>query len=63
VVTACVVLKPNQKAEPREIIEFCDGRIASYKKPKRVFFVESLPKSPAGKIQKSKLREQFKNSR
>ena len=63
VVTACVVLKPDQKAEAQEIIEFCDGRIASYKKPRRVLFVESLPKSPAGKIQKAKLREQFKNSR
>ena len=63
VVTACVVLKPGQKAEAREVIEFCDGRMASYKKPKRVFFVESLPKSPTGKIQKVKLREQFKNSR
>ncbi len=61
VVTACVILKKDQKAGKKEIIEFCEGKIASYKKPKKVFFVKALPKSPAGKIQKAKLREQFKN--
>ncbi len=59
VVTACVILKTGENAESGEIIAYCDQRIASYKKPRRVFFVNSLPKTPAGKIQKRKLREQF----
>ncbi len=39
-----------------EIIEFCRGKMASYKKPKSVLFVKELPVSPVGKIQRGKVR-------
>jgi long-chain acyl-CoA synthetase len=43
-VKAVVVLKPEQSATAEEIIEHCRSRIASYKKPKSVEFVDELPK-------------------
>ena len=40
-----------------ELIQFCRGRLASFKKPREVVFVAGLPKNAAGKILKRKLRE------
>jgi len=53
---AFVVLKPGKEATAEELIGFLHGRLARYKVPKRVEFVESLPLSPAGKILKRELR-------
>ena len=43
-VKAIVVLKPGQSATAEELIEHCRARIASYKKPKSVEFVNALPR-------------------
>lgn len=56
---ACVVLKPGATATEEELIAFLEGRLARYKVPKRVVFMESLPISAAGKILKRELRERF----
>jgi fatty-acyl-CoA synthase len=40
-----------------EVIEYCKSQLASYKKPKRVEFIESLPRNPSGKVLKNVLRE------
>ncbi len=56
---ACVVLKPGATATEEELIAFLQDRLARYKVPKRVVFMESLPISAAGKILKRELREQF----
>lgn len=56
---ACVVLKPGMTATEEELIAFLKERLASYKVPKRVVFMESLPISAAGKILKRELRKQF----
>ncbi len=56
-VTAVVVLKPKASATEAELREFCKQRIAGYKVPKTVKFIEALPKSGAGKIMKKNLRE------
>jgi fatty-acyl-CoA synthase len=56
---ACVVLKPGAKATEEELIAFLKERLASYKVPKRVVFMESLPISAAGKILKRELKKQF----
>ncbi len=53
-VAAFLVLKAS--ATEREILEFCGGRLAEYKRPKTVIFRDSLPKTPTGKIQKHLLR-------
>jgi len=56
VVTACVVTKPGQSLSENEVVELCEATLSSYKKPRRVFFVEELPKNPSGKVLKRELR-------
>jgi acyl-CoA synthetase (AMP-forming)/AMP-acid ligase II len=58
-VKACVVLKPGAKASAPEIIEFMRSRIAHYKCPKTVDFLEAIPRNPTGKILKRVLREPY----
>ncbi|MFH1490333.1 MAG: hypothetical protein ABII06_15615, partial [Pseudomonadota bacterium] len=55
-------LKPGHegKITAREIIEFCKERLAGYKCPKSVDFMEELPKNPAGKIKKGELKDSYK---
>lgn len=54
---AIIVLKPEAKATEAEIIEFCRLMMAHFKAPKAVEFVDSLPKTATGKLQKYRLRE------
>lgn len=58
-VKAIVVLLPNKKLTSQELIDYCKDRLASYKKPKFIEFIESLPRNPSGKVLKSQLRKQF----
>jgi len=58
-VTAVVVLKPGAEATAEELIAHCRTLIAGYKVPKAISFAPNLPISPAGKILKRVLREQF----
>jgi len=58
-VRAIVVPKKGMEIAEEELIEYCWERMASYKKPTSVIFVESLPRNPVGKIMKRILREQF----
>jgi acyl-CoA synthetase (AMP-forming)/AMP-acid ligase II len=60
-VTAAVVLKPGRTATEEDIIESAKNHLASYQKPKKVYFVDSLPKSPTSKILKRELRETYSN--
>jgi fatty-acyl-CoA synthase len=52
---AYVVLKENCSALENEILEYCKGNLAKYKIPKYIEFIDELPKSEAGKIDKKKL--------
>ncbi|HSB04919.1 MAG TPA: fatty acid--CoA ligase family protein, partial [Thermodesulfobacteriota bacterium] len=57
-VCACIVLKEGMKVSPGEVIEYCRKRLANYKVPKRVLFVDSLPTTiGTNKIKKSALVE------
>jgi len=58
-VCAAIVLTPGEQLSSEEVIEFCQEKIASFKKPKVVYFVKTLPKSPIGKILRSVLKKQF----
>ena len=58
-VHAVVVTKKGASTTAEELIAFCKERIAGYKAPKSVEFVDSLPKNPAGKILKRELREKY----
>ncbi len=58
-VCAVIVGCENYQLTEAGIIEYCAGRLAGYKKPKKVVFVEGLPKNAAGKVMKHVLREPF----
>ncbi|MBI5934373.1 MAG: long-chain fatty acid--CoA ligase [Chloroflexi bacterium] len=55
----CIVLKPGQIATEEELLKFMKERLAKYKIPKSVSFMEALPISAAGKILKRELKEKF----
>jgi acyl-CoA synthetase (AMP-forming)/AMP-acid ligase II len=54
-VTAFVVLKPGMSASEHDLIEHCRAQLASYKKPRAVRFVASLPRSHYGKVIRAEL--------
>ena len=56
-----VIKRPGQDVAGDELIKFFEGKIAKFWTPDDVVFVEALPMGATGKIQKNKLREQFKN--
>lgn len=56
---AVVVLKEGAQATEAELIEFCREHLAHYKAPKRLDFIDALPRTATGKIQKNLLRESF----
>jgi long-chain acyl-CoA synthetase len=58
-VTAVVVLRPDTTATEAEIIATARDRLAGFKKPKRVIFVDELPKTVSGKIIKRELRDRY----
>jgi len=53
---AFVALKPGHTMTEQEFFHFCRGQLAAYKVPRQVQFVESLPKTPTGKITKVELQ-------
>ncbi len=55
-IVACVALKPGAEAAPEEILAFCAERLPSFKRPREVRILQSLPKSSIGKILKRELR-------
>jgi acyl-CoA synthetase (AMP-forming)/AMP-acid ligase II len=60
---AVVVLKKGEQATPDEIMEFCRQRLASFKRPRAVVFVDELPRNPMGKVLKRVLREKYGQAR
>jgi fatty-acyl-CoA synthase len=56
---AIVVLKPGQSVTEAQIIDFCQGKLARYKIPKSVRFVDTLPRTAAGKVLKRELKKEF----
>ena len=58
-----VVKKPGAEVSASELLEFFNGRIAKWQIPDDVVFVGEIPHTATGKIQKLKLREQFKGHR
>ncbi|MEE2970228.1 MAG: hypothetical protein VX741_08855, partial [Pseudomonadota bacterium] len=54
-----VVLTGDGALTADDIAEFCDGRIARHKRPRRIELIEALPRSAAGKILRTELREKY----
>jgi long-chain acyl-CoA synthetase len=59
-VTAFVTLKPGMSVDERSLISFCKERMANFKVPKAIHFVDDLPKTPQGKILRRELRKNTK---
>ena len=57
-VKAILVLKANETATEKEIIEYCKGNMAAYRVPTIVEFRDELPKTNVGKILRRALREE-----
>jgi malonyl-CoA/methylmalonyl-CoA synthetase len=56
-VVAVIVPRAGRELDPDEICAFCRGQLASYKVPRRVEIVDSLPANALGKVQKARLRD------
>jgi malonyl-CoA/methylmalonyl-CoA synthetase len=59
-VTAVVAIGKGEAPEEAAILKLLAERLAGFKRPKRVLFVEDLPRNTMGKVQKAALREQYK---
>jgi long-chain acyl-CoA synthetase len=62
-VTAFVVLKPGETTEAEEIQAVCRRHLAGYKIPRDIVFLETLPHTASGKVQKFMLREQLRGGK
>ncbi len=56
---AIVALRPGASVTEEELLDFCRERLARYKVPKSIIFVEALPKTGAGKIDKERLKKEY----
>jgi acyl-CoA synthetase (AMP-forming)/AMP-acid ligase II len=56
---ALVVLKKGEVATSEEMIEHCRSKLAGFKRPRSVVFIDALPRSAMGKVLRKKLREQY----
>ena len=58
-VTAAVVLKDNQEASEKDLQAFCKIELANYKCPKKIHFLEKLPRNRMGKLMRGETRKLF----
>ena len=54
-----IVVRKDPALTAADVIEFCRGRLAGYKRPRAVEFIEQIPRNPSGKILKWLLRERY----
>ncbi|MGC4026939.1 MAG: malonyl-CoA synthase [Mesorhizobium sp.] len=60
-VTALVIRQAGARVDEVAVLAALAGRLARYKQPKRVLFIDELPRNTMGKVQKNILRQQFQN--
>jgi acyl-CoA synthetase (AMP-forming)/AMP-acid ligase II len=58
-VRAIVVTKKGENVDPSEIMEYCRSRLAGFKRPRSVVFIDALPRNHMGKVLKKELREKY----
>lgn len=58
-VKAVVERRPGANVTAEELIIFCGERLANYKRPRSIDFVDELPRNPAGKLLKTRIREPY----
>jgi long-chain acyl-CoA synthetase len=62
-VKAVVVVRPGQELGEDEVVAACTERLAAYKKPRSVDFIEELPKTGSGKIMRRRVRDRYWDGR
>jgi acyl-CoA synthetase (AMP-forming)/AMP-acid ligase II len=58
-VKALIVPRRGTRPAPEDIVAFARERLAGYKLPRSVEFVDALPRNPSGKVLKRELRERY----
>jgi long-chain acyl-CoA synthetase len=58
-ITAVIALEPGTELDSDDVIAHCRTRLGGFKVPKRVVFVDELPKSGVGKILKARIKEEL----
>lgn len=58
-VTAAVVAREGMSLTDEELVAFCKERLAGYKRPKKIYFLDDLPKNLYGKVLRKELKKQF----
>ncbi|HEA66488.1 MAG TPA: long-chain-fatty-acid--CoA ligase [Desulfobacterales bacterium] len=56
---AIVVVKNGEETSEEEIMAHCRSKLAGFKRPRSVLFIDSLPRNPMGKVLKKELRENY----
>ncbi len=56
-IEACVTLKDNSRCNEQDLLELCRAMLGEFKAPRRIHFINELPKGPSGKIQRLRLAE------
>jgi len=54
-----VVVRADESLRAQDVLDFCQGKLARYKQPRAVVFVEEIPRNPSGKALKRLLRDEF----
>jgi len=58
-VLAFVAPRPGEEVRARDLLRFCQGRIAGFKVPSRFELVEKVPRNPSGKVLRRELRDRY----
>lgn len=58
-ITAIIVLKNDTSLTEKEVIDYCQNQLSTFKVPKKVHFTDALPKNPSGKVLKRELRNTY----
>ena len=58
-VTAAIVPRQGRSVTEEELMSFCREQLSGYKKPKKIFFTDDLPKNLYGKVMRKELKKQF----
>ena len=56
-IKAYLIVKPGETIEPKEIIRYCEGRLADFKVPRYIEFIDSFPKTAKMTVQKHILKQ------
>ncbi len=56
---AAIVVRADAALTEQDVLDYCQGKLARFKQPRRCYFVDEIPRNPSGKILKRVLRDQF----